>query len=127
MGVTIDEIKKMVNESENKSTIKAKSKSYKVTKILIVGIVVFLAFIGFLGSTHWGMFKDFNMLDFTNFLDSYGGIFMTLIASIGLGGAAKNGISALADYKKALKGLRSKPKRDNKQDDDGEDLVKGGA
>ena len=65
------------------------------------------------------------MSDFTNFIESYGGIFMTLIGSIGLGGAAKNGISALAEYKKAMSGI--KPDENNKKDEiEGEDLVKGG-
>jgi len=123
MGISVDEIKKLI-DLDQKQDIKEKSKSYNFTKIAILCIVIFLAFIGVLGSTHWGIFKEFVMIDFTNFLEAYGGILITLIGSIGLGGAAKNGISALLTYKKELKDNVSK--KENLSDADGKNLVTGG-
>lgn len=100
--LTKEDVKKLLVDS-NKSSFKVKTVSYNIAKIVIVSIVALLAIVGCLGSTHWGIFNQFNMIDYAKFLESYGGVLITFIGSIGLGGAVKNGMSALSDYKKALK------------------------
>lgn len=127
-GVTISQLKELLaskKEEGKEENIKGniKSKTYKGTKLIIVGIVVFLAIIGFLGSTHWGIFAEFSMDDFTQFIKSYGGIFMMLTGMIGGGGAVKNGIKALADYKKTIAGAVEE--ETTAKADDGESIVKG--
>jgi hypothetical protein len=74
-----------------------KSKAYNGTKIAISAIVIFLALIGVLGSMKWGIFSNFDMNSFTSFLGSYQGIFITLTASIGIGGIAKNVLKGKAN------------------------------
>jgi len=125
-GVTMAQLKELLTnkkEDSKEENIKGniKSKAYKGTKLIIVSIVVFLAIIGFLGSTHWGIFAEFSMDDFTQFIKSYAGIFMMLTGMIGTGGAVKNGIKALADYKKTIAGVEETTAKA----DDGESIVKG--
>lgn len=100
------------NSQEEKKKF-AKSRLYNATKITILVISVLVLVIGILGSMHWGVFSSFAMADYVSFIESYRGIFITLIASIGAGGGLKNIAKAITEKKTG-------------SDDDGEDLVKGG-
>lgn len=100
------------SQEENKKF--TKTRLYNITKITILVISVVVLAIGILGSMHWGVFSSFIMADYVSFIESYRGIFITLIASIGAGGGLKNIAKAITDKKTG-------------SSDDGEDLVKGGS
>lgn len=100
-------------DQENKKF--KKSKLYNITKIVILAISIIVLIIGILGSMHWGIFAAFKMADYVSFIEVYRGIFISLIATIGVGGGVKNIAKAITD--KATSGSSR---------DSGEDIVKGG-
>lgn len=102
-----------IRASQQDSKKFQKSKLYNITKIAILGISILILIIGIFGAMHWGIFSAFDMADYVSFIESYRGIFITLIASIGAGGGLKNIAKAMTEKKPG--------------GDDGEDLVKGGS
>lgn len=109
----LDAVRAMLEASKSEEDISKKSKTYNWTKIAIIIIACIVMVIGIFGSMRWGVFQLFSMDDFVKFLDSYKGIFISLIDSIGGGGAIKNIVSAYT-------------KKKNGNHDDGESLAKGG-
>lgn len=117
---TREELKAQLAELESQEKgLSLKSKTYKWSKIFIIAVLIFLAIVGTLGATHWGIFASFSMSDFVQFINSYKGILMTFIGSIGLGGIAKNGIGAVVN--------RFKKQDEENQVADGEYAAKSGA
>jgi hypothetical protein len=79
-----------VGQSKEEEKKFKKSSLYNWTKRTILGVAIIILFIGILGSMKFGPFSSFDMSDFVSFLDAYKGMFITLTASVGAGGAVKN-------------------------------------